>query len=155
MRSPRLTAVQVFVLEPTPRDPRRSARRSPSPIGSPDERLRERDRAAPLGGSISRNRPSKEVAAPDRLRKPAARVKKAQDRVTATRGHPERRRQARGGYLLNCPRCWLAIAPRAPWLSITYCPRCLARSHIIVELVRSHLPAETLHAEITRPSPTE
>ena len=108
-----------------------------------------------LADSISRKRPSKEVAAPDRLRRPAARAEKTQNRVTATRGHPERHGQARGGYSLNCPRYWLTIAPRAPWLSITYCPRCLARSQTIVELVRSHLPAETLDAESTRPPPTK
>ena len=35
---------------------------------------------------------------------------------------------------LDCPRCGLTIEPRAPWLTIRYCPRCLARSHRIVEL---------------------
>jgi uncharacterized OB-fold protein len=36
--------------------------------------------------------------------------------------------------LQRCPRCGLVLAPRASWLAITYCPRCLARSRIIVEL---------------------
>jgi uncharacterized OB-fold protein len=36
--------------------------------------------------------------------------------------------------VLRCPRCGLTVAPRASWLAITYCPRCLARSRIIVEL---------------------
>ena len=38
---------------------------------------------------------------------------------------------------LDCPRCGLTIEPRAAWLTIRYCPRCLARSHRIVELSRS------------------
>jgi hypothetical protein len=38
---------------------------------------------------------------------------------------------------LDCPRCGLKIEPRAPWLAIRYCPRCLARSHRIIELSRS------------------
>ena len=38
---------------------------------------------------------------------------------------------------LDCPRCGLTIEPRAPWLAIRYCPRCLARSHRIVELSQS------------------
>ena len=38
---------------------------------------------------------------------------------------------------LECRRCGLTIEPRAPWLAIRYCPRCLARSHRIVELSQS------------------
>lgn len=49
-----------------------------------------------------------------------------------------RRARARsGGSQLDCPRCGLTIEPRAPWLAIRYCPRCLARSHRIIELSQS------------------
>jgi hypothetical protein len=29
--------------------------------------------------------------------------------------------------LLKCPRCHFSIHPRATWLTLDYCPRCLAR----------------------------
>ena len=46
---------------------------------------------------------------------------------------------------LNCPRCGLSIAPRAEWLQIEHCPRCLARSRTLVELFASTLPTEALY----------
>ena len=53
-----------------------------------------------------------------------------------------RRASARAsGSQLNCPRCGLTIEPRAPWLTIRYCPRCLARGHRIVELLQSAVSA--------------
>lgn len=54
---------------------------------------------------------------------------------------------ARGASVLNCPRCGLRITLRAHWLAIRYCPRCLARSHTIVELFSSRLPTEVLYAD--------
>jgi hypothetical protein len=48
---------------------------------------------------------------------------------------------------LNCPRCGLSIALRSRWLAITHCPRCVARSHTIVELFSSRLPAPVLYVE--------
>lgn len=47
---------------------------------------------------------------------------------------------------LNCPRCGLTIRPRAPWLTIEHCPRCLARSRTPVALFASTLPAAELNA---------
>ena len=61
-------------------------------------------------------------------------------------------RQARGGRsFLNCPRCGLTIKSRAPWLAIRFCPRCLARSQLAVELFSSPLRAEALYAEGSAP----
>jgi hypothetical protein len=60
--------------------------------------------------------------------------------------------QARAGEsFLNCPRCGLTIKPRAPWLAVRFCPRCLARSQSVVELFSSALPAEALYAEGSAP----
>jgi hypothetical protein len=42
---------------------------------------------------------------------------------------------------LICPRCGLTITPRVPSLAIRYCPRCVARTHRIVELTRTGLSA--------------
>jgi hypothetical protein len=41
---------------------------------------------------------------------------------------------------LNCPRCGLTIRPKARWLTIEHCPRCLARSRLPVRLSVSTLP---------------
>ena len=35
---------------------------------------------------------------------------------------------------LNCPRCGYTISPRAAWLTVEYCPRCLARDRRAVQL---------------------
>jgi hypothetical protein len=48
-------------------------------------------------------------------------------------------------WYLNCPRCGLTVTPRARWLAIRYCPRCVARSQTIVEMFSSRLPAEALY----------
>jgi hypothetical protein len=48
---------------------------------------------------------------------------------------------------LNCPRCGLSIALRSRWLAVKHCPRCVARTHTIVELFSSRLPAHLLYAE--------
>jgi hypothetical protein len=31
-------------------------------------------------------------------------------------------------WFLICPRCGLSIKPRADWLTVEYCPRCIARA---------------------------
>jgi hypothetical protein len=48
---------------------------------------------------------------------------------------------------LNCPRCGLNIALPSRWLAIKHCPRCVARTHTIVELFSPELPARVLHGE--------
>jgi DNA-directed RNA polymerase subunit RPC12/RpoP len=35
---------------------------------------------------------------------------------------------------LSCSRCGLTIAPRAQWLAVQHCPRCIARSRTLVIL---------------------
>lgn len=35
---------------------------------------------------------------------------------------------------LNCPRCAFTISPRTPWLTVEYCPRCLARHRVAIKL---------------------
>jgi SnoaL-like protein len=35
---------------------------------------------------------------------------------------------------LNCPRCGFTISPRSAWLTVEYCPRCLARDRRAVQL---------------------
>lgn len=44
----------------------------------------------------------------------------------------------------NCPRCRLTITPRASWLAIAHCPRCIARSGVAVSLFTSTLPTGEL-----------
>lgn len=45
----------------------------------------------------------------------------------------------------HCPRCRLAIRCRAPYLLLTNCPRCLARTGIASPLFCSPLNARELH----------
>jgi tRNA G26 N,N-dimethylase Trm1 len=47
---------------------------------------------------------------------------------------------------LHCPRCRLAINCRAAYLTLTNCPRCLARAAIASPLFMSGLNASELHA---------
>jgi hypothetical protein len=54
-------------------------------------------------------------------------------------------RDARMTYL-HCPRCRLAIRCRAHYLTLTNCPRCLARAGIVSPLFASPLDAHELHA---------
>ena len=35
---------------------------------------------------------------------------------------------------MNCPRCGFTIRPRTAWLTVEYCPRCLARDRRAVQL---------------------
>ncbi|MFZ0383663.1 MAG: hypothetical protein WCD11_30145 [Solirubrobacteraceae bacterium] len=57
-----------------------------------------------------------------------------------------------GSRFLNCPRCGLSIRPRAPWLAIEHCPRCMARAQIPVTLFASPLPPAELYPEGSVPS---
>lgn len=47
---------------------------------------------------------------------------------------------------LNCPRCGLTITPKAAWLTVEHCPRCLARGRVVVSLFASTLAARELYA---------
>jgi hypothetical protein len=51
----------------------------------------------------------------------------------------------------NCPRCGLTIRPRARWLTINHCPRCLARERVAVEMFTSSLPASELYSSGAEP----
>ena len=57
---------------------------------------------------------------------------------------------ARRGHL-NCPRCGLSIEVRPYRTAIAHCPRCVARSHLIVESFSSALPAHVLYKESSLP----
>jgi hypothetical protein len=59
-------------------------------------------------------------------------------------GTHDRESGAQSPRLLSCPRCGLGIKPRARWLEIEHCPRCMARSRIAVRLFSSALPAAEL-----------
>jgi len=45
---------------------------------------------------------------------------------------------------LNCPRCGLSIRPKGSWLTVEYCPRCMAPARTPVKLFSSTLPAAEL-----------
>ena len=47
---------------------------------------------------------------------------------------------------LNCPRCGLTIKPKASWLTIEHCPRCIAHSGVAISLFASSLPTRELYA---------
>ena len=47
---------------------------------------------------------------------------------------------------LNCPVCGLTITPKASWLTVEHCPRCMARRHVPVRMFASTLPDEQLYA---------
>jgi hypothetical protein len=38
--------------------------------------------------------------------------------------------------VLGCPRCHFAFRPRASFMTLDYCPRCLARRHVAQPLQR-------------------
>jgi hypothetical protein len=59
---------------------------------------------------------------------------------------------AREVSFLNCPRCGLSLRPRAGWLTIEHCPRCMARARIPVTLFFSPLPTIELYREGFAPS---
>ena len=54
---------------------------------------------------------------------------------------------------LNCPHCGLTIAPKADWLAVEHCPRCIARRGVLVTMFASSLPADALYAADGRPGP--
>jgi hypothetical protein len=45
----------------------------------------------------------------------------------------------------------LTITPKADWLAIEHCPRCVARYHTLVSLFASTLPSAELYADGTQP----
>jgi hypothetical protein len=92
------------------------------------------------------------MTAPNRLNKLADRDEQAEGHVAGVAGPPWVE-LARGMLFLNCPRCGLTITPRAAWLSVRHCPRCLARSRTAVELFSSRLPAKALYASGAAPRP--
>jgi hypothetical protein len=53
----------------------------------------------------------------------------------------------RAAPFLNCPRCGLSIRPKARWMTIEHCPRCLARARVAVKMFPSPLPAAELYHE--------
>src|ERR1700759_2290875 len=52
---------------------------------------------------------------------------------------------------LHCPHCGLTITPKADWLRLEHCPRCIARRGALVTLFSSSLPVEALYHEDARP----
>lgn len=42
--------------------------------------------------------------------------------------------------MLCCPKCGFSLRPRAHYLTMDVCPRCLAKQRIAVELVRIYDP---------------
>lgn len=62
------------------------------------------------------------------------------------------RKPVSGRPFLHCPRCGLSLKPRASWLEVDYCPRCLGRARIAVKLFSSPLSAEELYHRHFRPS---
>ena len=53
--------------------------------------------------------------------------------------------------LLSCPRCGLSIRPKASWLTVEHCPRCIARARIPVKLLSWTLPAGELSVPSREP----
>src|ERR1700744_5441375 len=72
-----------------------------------------------------------------------------------TRALARRRRQWEGLTIvyLNCPHCGLTITPKADWLAVEHCPRCIARRGVLVTLFASSLPVDSLYAQNARPGP--
>ncbi len=46
-----------------------------------------------------------------------------------------------------CSRCGLSITPRARWLAIEHCPRCMARAHLPVRLISTPPATGTVHPQ--------
>jgi hypothetical protein len=68
------------------------------------------------------------------------------DTARRTRSRLGKTDSAAAGIYLDCPRCGLTIKPRADWLTIEHCPRCLARRHVVVSMFASTRPADELYA---------
>jgi hypothetical protein len=58
---------------------------------------------------------------------------------------------ANGRRWLNCPRCGLSVEVRPRRAAMKHCPRCVARSRLIVELFGSTLPSDVLYGESSLP----
>jgi hypothetical protein len=54
---------------------------------------------------------------------------------------------------LKSPHCGLTITPKAEWLAVKHCPRCIARRGVLVTLFASSLPVDALYAQDARPDP--
>lgn len=61
----------------------------------------------------------------------------------------------RAALYLSCPRCGLSLEVRSRWLTIRHCPRCVARSRTVVELLSSAVPADVVHASDLPPAHAE
>jgi hypothetical protein len=56
--------------------------------------------------------------------------------------------------LLSCPHCRFAFHPKAASLTLDYCPRCLARRHVVQPLRRfGEAPVGADAGAVTWPSP--
>jgi hypothetical protein len=53
----------------------------------------------------------------------------------------------------HCPRCRLAVRCRASYLTLTNCPRCLARAGIVSPMFTSPLNAAELRGTEPDPAP--
>jgi hypothetical protein len=51
---------------------------------------------------------------------------------------------------LYCPRCRLSITPRARWLALEHCPRCVARTRTLVTLLPSDAPLPASNVVLPR-----
>jgi hypothetical protein len=47
----------------------------------------------------------------------------------------------------------LTITPKADWLAVEYCPRCIARRGVLVTLFASSLPVDALYPADAKPDP--
>ena len=58
----------------------------------------------------------------------------------------------RASSFLICPRCGLSVKARTGWLTVEYCPRCIARAQIPVRLFSSPLPSSELYRDGLAPN---
>lgn len=49
-----------------------------------------------------------------------------------------------GVLYLNCPQCGLTLMPKARWLAIEHCPRCIARRSSAIKMLRTTSPIDPL-----------
>jgi len=61
----------------------------------------------------------------------------------------------RASSFMNCPRCGVSIRPKVSWLTVEYCPRCMAHARIPVKLFSSTLPSAELYPEGSVPNAGE
>jgi hypothetical protein len=56
--------------------------------------------------------------------------------------------------LLRCPHCHFSLHPRATWLTLDYCPRCLAKRHVAEPLRTTDEPTGPMSSfAMTDPAP--